>query len=180
MGACRKEIFAWSISFSIFLYRSEFKTKLLLFRSDLNGYETIDMRDRRAIGILLLSRARFIKRQRGQISAIRRTTVPTVSMSVRSDVMTAATCFKFKNDKERLKKEIDQANISFLHAPMFHPALKTVGLSVKSGVRTFFNMLGPMVNPASQNFNWSACTILKWREFIIIVAANVGDIHYYP
>jgi anthranilate phosphoribosyltransferase len=58
--------------------------------------------------------------------------------------------YKFKNDTDLLKKEIEVANICFLHAPLFHPALKTVGPIRKNlGVRTFFNMLGPMVNPAS-------------------------------
>lgn len=57
--------------------------------------------------------------------------------------------YKFKNDPDVLKKEIDTANICFLHAPLFHPALKAVGPIRKNlGVRTFFNMLGPMVNPA--------------------------------
>jgi anthranilate phosphoribosyltransferase len=57
--------------------------------------------------------------------------------------------YKFKNDTDALKKEIETANICFLHAPMFHPALKAVGPIRKNlGVRTFFNMLGPMVNPA--------------------------------
>ena len=61
--------------------------------------------------------------------------------------------YKFKNDKDRLKKEVEEANICFLHAPLFHPALKTVGPIRKNlGVRTFFNMLGPMVNPASPTF----------------------------
>ncbi len=61
--------------------------------------------------------------------------------------------YKFKNDHDRLKKEVDAANICFLHAPMFHPALKTVGPIRKNlGMRTFFNMLGPMVNPAFPPF----------------------------
>jgi anthranilate phosphoribosyltransferase len=61
--------------------------------------------------------------------------------------------YKFKNDNDRLKKEVDAANICFLHAPLFHPALKTVGPIRKNlGVRTFFNMLGPMVNPAFPPF----------------------------
>ena len=61
--------------------------------------------------------------------------------------------YKFKNEKDRLKKEVEEANICFLHAPMFHPALKTVGPIRKNlGVRTFFNMLGPMVNPAFPEF----------------------------
>jgi anthranilate phosphoribosyltransferase len=57
--------------------------------------------------------------------------------------------YTFKNDARALQKEIDEANICFLHAPLFHPALKAVGPIRKNlGVRTFFNMLGPMVNPA--------------------------------
>ncbi|MGZ8559683.1 MAG: anthranilate phosphoribosyltransferase, partial [Chitinophagaceae bacterium] len=61
--------------------------------------------------------------------------------------------YKFKNDNERLKKEVEEANICFLHAPLFHPALKTVGPIRKNlAMRTFFNMLGPMVNPASPQF----------------------------
>eukprot|EP01035_Chromulina_nebulosa_P000209 gene209-304_t len=58
--------------------------------------------------------------------------------------------YKFKNNSEALKREVEEANICFLHAPLFHPALKAVGAIRKNlGVRTFFNMLGPMVNPAS-------------------------------
>jgi anthranilate phosphoribosyltransferase len=58
--------------------------------------------------------------------------------------------YKFKNDSSRLRQEVEIAGICFLHAPLFHPALKTVGPIRKNlGIRTFFNMLGPMVNPAS-------------------------------
>ncbi len=57
--------------------------------------------------------------------------------------------YKFKNNVDQLKREVEEANICFMHAPMFHPALKTVGPIRKNlGMRTFFNMLGPMVNPA--------------------------------
>ncbi|MDO9374961.1 MAG: anthranilate phosphoribosyltransferase [Ferruginibacter sp.] len=57
--------------------------------------------------------------------------------------------YKFKNDTSSLQREINETNICFLHAPLFHPALKAVGAIRKNlGVRTFFNMLGPMVNPA--------------------------------
>jgi anthranilate phosphoribosyltransferase len=57
--------------------------------------------------------------------------------------------YTFKNDENALQKELDAANICFLHAPLFHPALKLVGPIRKNlGVRTFFNMLGPLVNPA--------------------------------
>ena len=57
--------------------------------------------------------------------------------------------YTFKVDNSALQKELEEANICFLHAPIFHPALKVVGSIRKNlGVRTFFNMLGPMVNPA--------------------------------
>lgn len=56
---------------------------------------------------------------------------------------------KFSNDQDFLKRCLDEANISILHAPLFHPAMKNVGTIRKElGVKTFFNMLGPMVNPS--------------------------------
>jgi anthranilate phosphoribosyltransferase len=61
--------------------------------------------------------------------------------------------YKFKNENSKLIREVDEANICFLHAPLFHPALKAVGAIRKNlGVRTFFNMLGPMVNPANPEY----------------------------
>ncbi len=61
--------------------------------------------------------------------------------------------YKFKNDNKQLHTEIEQANICFMHAPLFHPALKTVAPMRKNfGLRTFFNMLGPLVNPASPTY----------------------------
>jgi anthranilate phosphoribosyltransferase len=57
--------------------------------------------------------------------------------------------YTFKSDSSILQKELDEANICFLHAPLFHPALKVVGgIRKNMGVRTFFNILGPLVNPA--------------------------------
>lgn len=62
--------------------------------------------------------------------------------------------YKFKNDNAALRAELEEANICFLHAPMFHPALKNVGPIRKNlGMRTFFNMLGPLVNPAFPAFS---------------------------
>ncbi len=61
--------------------------------------------------------------------------------------------YKLSNDREKLKREAENANICFLHAPLFHPALKVVGGIRKNlGIRTFFNMLGPLVNPAYPKF----------------------------
>ena len=56
---------------------------------------------------------------------------------------------KFSNEADFLKKSIDDAGICVLHAPLFHPAMKNVApIRRELGVKTFFNMLGPMVNPA--------------------------------
>jgi anthranilate phosphoribosyltransferase len=57
--------------------------------------------------------------------------------------------YEFTNDTEALKKNLDEAGICFLHAPLFHPAMKNVApVRRELGMKTFFNMLGPMVNPA--------------------------------
>jgi len=56
---------------------------------------------------------------------------------------------QFTSDMSRLRKSMDMCNIAYLHAPLFNSAMKAVALVRKAlGVRTFFNMLGPLVNPA--------------------------------
>mgnify|MGYP000456639155 CR=1 FL=1 len=56
---------------------------------------------------------------------------------------------KFTNDSDFLTKSIEETNIAILHAPLFHPAMKNVGpIRKELGVKTFFNILGPMVNPS--------------------------------
>ena len=56
---------------------------------------------------------------------------------------------KFSNEKDYLTRCLEEANIAILHAPLFHPAMKNVGpIRKELGVKTFFNMLGPMVNPS--------------------------------
>lgn len=56
---------------------------------------------------------------------------------------------RFSNDPDFIKRCIDQAGICNLHAPLFHPAMKNVApIRRELGVKTFFNMLGPLVNPA--------------------------------
>jgi anthranilate phosphoribosyltransferase len=56
--------------------------------------------------------------------------------------------YKLSNNNDKLLKELDKVNICYLHAPLFHPAMKHVGPVRKSlKVKTFFNILGPMINP---------------------------------
>jgi len=122
----------------------------LCVKVDLNGYPTVDIvgtggDGKNTFNISTLSC--FIVAGAGQKVA-KHGNYGATSVSGASNVMEQLG-YKFKNDNDLLKREIDEANICFLHAPMFHPALKTVGaLRRNLGIRTFFNMLGPMVNPA--------------------------------
>ena len=57
--------------------------------------------------------------------------------------------YKFINNPDDIKRQLEHCGICFLHAPLFHPAMKEVAPIRRAlGVSTFFNMLGPMVNPA--------------------------------
>lgn len=61
--------------------------------------------------------------------------------------------YRFTADEDALNRQLDAANICFLHAPLFHPAMKAVGpIRRQLGVKTFFNMLGPLVNPARPRY----------------------------
>ena len=56
---------------------------------------------------------------------------------------------EFTNSEDELKSSLDRSGLCFLHAPLFHPAMKNIApVRRELGVKTFFNMLGPMVNPA--------------------------------
>jgi anthranilate phosphoribosyltransferase len=57
--------------------------------------------------------------------------------------------YKFSNNQGKLRREVEVAGICFLHAPLFHPAMKSVG-SVRKAlkVKTLFNMMGPIINPS--------------------------------
>ena len=60
---------------------------------------------------------------------------------------------RFTTDADRLRKSMDACGMAYLHAPLFNPALKAVASVRKNlGVRTFFNVLGPLVNPARPKF----------------------------
>ncbi|RAI90171.1 anthranilate phosphoribosyltransferase [Algoriphagus yeomjeoni] len=60
--------------------------------------------------------------------------------------------YEFTSDIDKIRHSLDEVGICFLHAPLFHPAMKHVGPIRKDlGVKTFFNMLGPMVNPSFPN-----------------------------
>ena len=126
----------------------------LCVKVDLNGYKTMDIvgtggDGKNTFNISTLSC--FLVAGTGQKVA-KHGNYGASSISGASNVMEQLG-YKFKNDSGQLKKEIEEANICFMHAPLFHPALKTVAPIRKNlGIRTFFNMLGPMVNPAFPEF----------------------------
>jgi len=126
----------------------------LCVRVDLNGYDVIDIVGTGGDGkntFNISTLACFIVAGTGQRVA-KHGNYGASSISGASNVMEQLG-YKFKQEKDKLKNEVEQSNICFLHAPLFHPALKTVGPIRKNlGVRTFFNMLGPMVNPAFPKF----------------------------
>lgn len=122
----------------------------LCIKVDLDGYKAIDIVGTGGDGkntFNISTLACFIVAGAGQKVA-KHGNYGASSISGASNVMEQLG-YKFKSDSKQLQKEIERANICFLHAPVFHPALKTVGPIRKNlGLRTFFNMLGPMVNPA--------------------------------
>lgn len=126
----------------------------LCLKVDLNGHSVMDIVGTGGDGkntFNISTLACFIVAGTGQKVA-KHGNYGATSISGASNVMEKMG-YKFKTDNSLLNREVEEANICFLHAPVFHPALKTVGPIRKSlGIRTFFNMLGPMVNPASPAF----------------------------
>jgi anthranilate phosphoribosyltransferase len=126
----------------------------LCVKADLNEYDTIDIVGTGGDGkntFNISTLACFIVAGAGQKVA-KHGNYGASSISGASNVMEQLG-YKFSNDNNKLKKEIEETNICFLHAPLFHPALKTVGPIRKNlAMRTFFNMLGPMVNPAHPTY----------------------------
>ncbi|CAH0997515.1 Anthranilate phosphoribosyltransferase [Emticicia aquatica] len=72
-----------------------------------------------------------------------------VSSSVGSSTVLEYLGVKFTNDESYLKQKLETAGICYMHAPLFHPAMKYVGpIRKELGMKTFFNILGPLLNPA--------------------------------
>lgn len=111
-----------------------------------------------------------------------------VSSSVGSSDVLIAMGYQFTNDSEQLKRQLDRANICFLHAPLFHPAMKEV-VPVRKALKvpTFFNMLGPLVNPLQPKyqlfgtFNLALSRMYQYvmqqtgRQFSIVYALDGYD-----
>lgn len=82
---------------------------------------------------------------------------------------------KFSADTDKLRKSLDECGVAYLHAPFFSPALKTVGPVRKAiGVRNFFNMLGPLVNPMIPRHQLLGVYNLKLMRLYNYIAQNEG------
>lgn len=125
----------------------------LCIRVDLSAYNTIDLCGTGGDGkdtFNISTLASFVSAGAG-IKVAKHGNYGVSSISGSSNVMEKMG-IKFSNDPDFLEKCIDQAGICVLHAPLFHPAMKNVGpIRKELAVKTFFNMLGPMVNPAFPN-----------------------------
>ncbi|MCB0669838.1 MAG: anthranilate phosphoribosyltransferase [Saprospiraceae bacterium] len=77
--------------------------------------------------------------------------------------------YSFTNDEDEINRRLDKSNMIFLHAPLFHPAMKAVGPVRRAlGMKTFFNMLGPLVNPSRPN-----------RHFLGVFDMNLSRLYQY-
>lgn len=82
---------------------------------------------------------------------------------------------KFTADPDRLYKSLEKSGVCYLHAPFFSPALKSVGPVRKQlGVRTFFNMLGPLVNPMLPKHQLLGVYSLKLLRLYSYIAQQEG------
>ena len=115
---------------------------------DLDGYEAMDMCGTGGDGkdtFNISTLASFVVAGAGQ-NVAKHGNVG-VSSSCGSSNLLEHLGYQFTNDQARLRKEIEEVGICYLHAPLFHPAMKNVGPVRKElGMKTFFNMLGPLVN----------------------------------
>jgi anthranilate phosphoribosyltransferase len=122
----------------------------LCIRVDLSAYNTIDLCGTGGDGkdtFNISTLASFVAAGAG-IKVAKHGNYGVSSISGSSNVMEKMG-IKFSNDPSFLENCIDKAGICVLHAPLFHPAMKNVGpIRKELAVKTFFNMLGPMVNPS--------------------------------
>ncbi|MFG4003778.1 anthranilate phosphoribosyltransferase [Flavobacterium aquidurense] len=122
----------------------------LCIRVDLSAYNTIDLVGTGGDGkdtFNISTLASFIVAGTG-IKVAKHGNYGVSSISGSSNVMEKMGV-KFSNDSSFIEKCIDKAGIAILHAPLFHPAMKNVGpIRKELAVKTFFNTLGPLVNPS--------------------------------
>lgn len=171
---------------SVFLMRTVTVDELIGFREamlerclkiDFNGYDTLDIVGTGGDGkdtFNISTLACFITAGAG-IKITKHGNYGVSSVSGSSNVLEAIG-YKFANDVSQLEKQLDQAGICFMHAPLFHPAMKTVApIRKELGVRTFFNLLGPIVNPSSPKYSVIGIYNLEMARLYNYLLQNVDS-----
>lgn len=83
---------------------------------------------------------------------------------------------KFTTDEAILQKSLDEANICYLHAPLFAYGMKFVGPTRKAlAVPTCFNLLGPLVNPCHPKNSLHGTAKLEQLRLYTNVHQRIGD-----
>ncbi|MCF8326522.1 MAG: anthranilate phosphoribosyltransferase [Leadbetterella sp.] len=105
-----------------------------------------------------------------------------VSSSVGSSTVLEHLGVKFTNDSNFLRSKIEKAGICYLHAPLFHPAMRFVGpIRKELGIKTFFNILGPLMNPAKVQKQLSGVfditTFELYKELFKTSETRFGVVH---
>jgi anthranilate phosphoribosyltransferase len=105
-----------------------------------------------------------------------------VSSAVGSSDVLIQLGYPFSNEQDVLLRQLEKANICFLHAPLFHPALKTVvPVRKQLGTKTFFNIMGPLVNPVQpthQMFGTFSLELLRSYQYIMEQSGRKFSIVY--
>lgn len=82
---------------------------------------------------------------------------------------------KFSNQELQIKKSLELTGFTYLHAPFFNPAMKNVVPVRKNlAVRTFFNVLGPLINPTQPKFQLLGVYDLKMMRLYNYIYQNLG------
>ncbi|MES2798129.1 MAG: anthranilate phosphoribosyltransferase [Bacteroidota bacterium] len=105
-----------------------------------------------------------------------------VSSSVGSSTVLEFLGVKFSNEESYLKSKIETAGICFLHAPLFHPAMRFVGpIRKELGLKTFFNLLGPLLNPAKVKKQLTGVYSLEvqnlYQQLFLKTSSNFGIVY---
>lgn len=90
--------------------------------------------------------------------------------------------YEFTNDESVLRRQLDESNFCYLHAPLFQPGLKQVApLRAEIGFRTFFNLLGPLLNPATPAFQFigvaESAVMRLYRYFLETTETSFAVVH---
>ena len=148
----------------------------LCVRPDLDGYETLDIVGTggdgkntfnvSTISAVTIAGAGYKVTKHGSYG---------VSSAVGSSNVLMAAGYEFTNDSDALRRQLDGAGICFLHAPLFHPAMKeVVPVRKQLGVRTFFNMLGPLVNPLEPKYQLLGTSSLELSRLYQYIMQDTG------